>query len=517
MSSEKINIIWVDDEIDFLKPHILFLEKKGYSVFPINNGYDALEEIKKQSFNLVLLDENMPGLSGLETLQEIKKINSTIPVVMVTKNETEDIMEEAIGSHIADYLIKPVNPNQILLTLKKLLHGKNIVKEKTTINYQQEFRNIAFDISQARDYKDWVDLYNKLVKWEIELEQIDNTDLLNILQSQKTEANGQFFKFIQRNYADWFVEEEKPIMSHTAFNELISPELNGKKTVLLMIDNLRLDQWKIIEPLITPYYNVKKEDSYYSILPTATQYARNSFFAGMMPSDIEKKLPQYWKNDTDEGNKNDYEHELFRANLKQQGLANLNSSYYKIVNVRGEKRLLDDFHNIKNKDISIVVYNFIDILSHARTDNKIIKQMIRGDKTYRSITYNWFENSHLLQFIKLCSEEKLNLVITTDHGTIFVKDPSKVIGDKETSSNLRYKLGRNLQYDKKDVLVAEKPEEFHLPKINLSSKYIFAKEDLFLAYPNNFNHFVNYYKNTYQHGGISLEEMIIPLTILEPK
>ncbi len=517
MKNGPIKIIWIDDEIDLLKPHILFLEKKGYEIFPINNGYDALEEIQNQRFDLALLDENMPGLSGLETLQKIKKIQSSLPVVMVTKNETEDIMEEAIGAHITDYLIKPVNPNQILLTLKKLLHSKNIVKEKTTINYQQEFRNIAFEIAQANDYEDWIDLYKKLVQWEIELEKIDNSDLLNILQSQKTEANSQFFKFIKRNYTEWFSNDQKPILSHTAFDQLIKPFLNEKKTVLLMIDNLRYDQWKVIKPLITPYYNVEDEHIYYSILPSATQYARNSFFAGLMPSEIEKRHPQYWKNDTDEGNKNDFEYELFKAQLKAIGKSPLSTDYHKILNVRGEKKLVDDFHSIKNNDITVVVYNFIDILSHAKTDNKIIKQMIRGDKTYRSVTYNWFENSHLLQFIKMCAQEKLNLVITTDHGTIFVKNPSKVVGDRETSTNLRYKLGRNLQYDRKDVLAADHPEDFYLPKVNLSSKYIFAKEDLFLAYPNNYNHFVNYYKNTYQHGGISLEEIIIPLTLLVAK
>lgn len=517
MNNGQIKIIWIDDEIDLLKPHILFLEKKGYEIFPVNNGHDALEEIQNQTFDLVLLDENMPGLSGLETLQEIKKIQSNLPVVMITKNETEDIMEEAIGAHITDYLIKPVNPNQILLTLKRLLHSKHIVKEKTTINYQQEFRNIAFDITQARDYHDWIDLYKKLVQWEIELEKIDNPDLLNILQSQKTEANSQFFKFIKKKYTDWFLGNEKPVLSHTAFDQLIKPFLTGQNTVLLMIDNLRYDQWKVIKPLITPYYNIKDEYIYFSILPTATQYARNSFFAGMMPSQIEKRYPQYWKNDTDEGNKNDYEHELFREHLKHIGKSNLNTDYHKILNIRGEKKLVDHFHRIKENDITVVVYNFIDILSHAKTDNKIIKQMIRDDKTYRSVTYNWFENSHLLQFIKMCAQEKLNLVITTDHGTIFVKDPSKVVGDRETSTNLRYKLGRNLQYNQKDVLAADYPEEFYLPKVNISSKYIFAKEDLFLAYPNNYNHFVNYYKNTYQHGGVSLEEIIIPLTLLEAK
>ncbi len=517
MNDNAAKIIWVDDEIDLLKPHILFLEKKGYEVMPVRSGNDALEKINVQSFDLVLLDENMPGLSGLQTLQEIKKTHADLPVVMVTKSEAENIMDEAIGAHIADYLIKPINPNQILLSLKKLLHKKSIIQNHTTRHYQETFRTIALEITQAKSYKDWEVLYKKLVKWEIELEKIDNNELLTVLKSQKNEANGQFFKFIQRNYTQWFTSNEKPILSHTVFDQLVVPEIDQKKIVLLMIDNLRLDQWEMIKPLINRYYNIKKEHLFYSILPTATQYARNSFFAGMMPADIEKRHPNYWKNDTDEGNKNEYEAELLSAHLKRIGKGEISSLYYKILNVKGERRLIDDFHRIKMADFTAVVYNFIDVLSHAKTDNKVIKQMIRGDKTYRSVTYNWFENAHILTFIKQCAEEKLNLIITTDHGTILVKTPTKVIGDRNTSTNLRYKLGRKLSYPAKKVLAAEHPEEFYLPKVNISSRYIFAREDLFFAYPNNYNHFVNYYKNTYQHGGISLEEMIIPLASLTPK
>lgn len=517
MINEQI-ILWVDDEIELLKPHILFLEKKGYTVVPVNNGSDALEEIQNQPFDLVLLDENMPGLSGLETLQKIKEINMGLPVVMVTKNEAEHIMEEAIGSHIADYLIKPVNPNQILLTLKKLLHRNTIVKEKTTQGYQQEFRNITMDISNARDYEDWANTHKKLIKWELDLEKIDNDGLLNIFQSQKSDANSQFFKFIQKNYTQWFKDSDGPVMSHTAFNQLIRPRLSKNKgTVLLLIDNLRLDQWEIIKPLITPYYNIIGEDLYFSILPSATQYARNAFFAGLMPSEIEKKYPEYWKNDNDEGNKNDYERELLEDNLKRLGMSNIQFRYDKILNVRHEKKLIESFHKIKKMDLSVIVYNFIDILSHAKTDNNIINEMIRDDKTYRSLTYTWFQNSDILNFIKMAAEENMNLIITTDHGTIFVKEPTQVVGDKETSTNLRYKMGRHLQYDDKYVLAADKPEEFFLPKPNLTSKYIFAKENYFLAFPKNYNYFVNYYKDTLQHGGISLEEMIIPLTYLEAK
>lgn len=514
-----IKILWVDDEIDFLKPHLLFLEKKGYETYTSNNATDAIEMIDNDNYDAVLIDENMPGMSGLDALPKIKEIRPNLPLIMVTKSEEEHIMEDAIGKHIADYLIKPVNPNQILLSLKKILDSSKIISEKTVINYQQEFRTIAMDIMNARDFEDWQEVYKKLVHWELELENIEDKGLVDIIENQKKDANAAFFKFIEKNYEDWLHnQEDAPILSHNVFQQLVKPQVTpNEKVLLILVDNLRFDQWKTIEPLFHKYYNQEKENLYYSILPSATQYARNSFFAGMMPLEIEKKYPEFWLNDTDEGNKNMYEKELLGLQLKKLGLGDRNFNYFKILNSDFEKKIADDFNNYKNNDLNVIVYNFIDILSHAKTDNRIVSEIIRDDKTYRSITKHWFENSYLMDIVKKSAAEGIKIIVTTDHGTIYVKEPTKVIGDKESSTNLRYKLGRQLQYDPKDVFAIDQPEKFFLPKVNVTSKYIFAKENLFLTYPKNYNHFVNYYKDTYQHGGISLEEMIIPLVVLTPK
>lgn len=513
-----IKILWIDDEIELLKPHAMFLERKGYETQMINNAIDALEIIPHENFDAVLIDENMPGMGGLEALQKIKEIKPQLPIVMITKNEEEHIMEEAIGAHIADYLIKPVNPNQILLSLKKILDRNKIITEKAVGNYQQEFRNIAMDIMNARDYEDWKDIYKKLVFWELELENITDNQMSSILQNQKQEANIGFFKFIERNYYDWMQTDEKPVLSDQVFKEWVKPHLSiDKNTLLIMVDNLRYDQWKAIEPLFSEFYNIEKEQMYYSILPSATQYARNAFFAGMMPAEIEKRFPNEWKNDNEEGNKNQFEKEFLLDQMKRLGLSQLSLQYFKVLNTDFEKKILDDFHQYKNKNLTVIVYNFIDILSHAKTDNRIVSQLIRDDKTYRSITKNWFENSYLLQIVKKAQEEGMKVLLTTDHGTIFVRKPSQVVGDRETSTNIRYKMGRKLVYDEDDVFVIDKAEDFHLPRVNVSSKYIFAKEDIFLAFPKNYNHYVNYYKETYQHGGISMEEMIIPFVTLSPK
>lgn len=513
-----LKILWIDDEIELLKPHAMFLQKKGYDTQMINNATDALELIPTENFSAVLIDENMPGMGGLEALQKIKEIKPQLPIVMITKNEEEHIMEEAIGSHIADYLIKPVNPNQILLSLKKILDSTKIITEKAVVNYQQEFRSIAMDMMNARDYEDWRDIYKKLVYWELELENIQDSEMSKILEAQKQEANAAFFKFIEKNYYNWMHSEDKPILSHTVFKELAKPHLaKDKNTMIIMVDNLRYDQWKVIEPLFTTDFNVDKEQMYYSILPSATQYARNAFFSGLLPSEIEKRFPQQWLNDNDEGNKNQFEKEFLEDQMKRIGLSDLTTQYYKILNSDFEKKILDDFHQYKNKNLTVIVYNFIDILSHAKTDNRIVSQMIRDDKTYRSTTRNWFENSYLLQIVKKAAQEGMKILLTTDHGTIFVRKPSQVIGDRETSTNLRYKMGRKLQYDEDDVFAIEDASDFYLPKVNMTSKYIFAKEDIFLAYPKNYNHYVNYYKDTYQHGGVSMEEMIIPFITLTPK
>jgi len=512
-----IKVLWVDDEIDLLKPHILFLEGKNYNVTTAQSGSEALEEIKQSSFDIVFLDENMPGLSGLETLSEIKEGQPTLPVVMITKSEEEYIMEEAIGSKIADYLIKPVNPHQILLSLKKNLDHSRLVSQKTTSNYQQEFRKIAMDMSMINSADEWAELYQKLVYWELELEDIEDTGMFEILESQKNEANTQFSKFIEKNYESWFQGNyDAPVMSHTLFKDKIMPVVDEGKTLLIVVDNLRYDQWKAFEPMVNSSYKKTDEELFYSILPTATQYARNAIFSGLMPSEMEKLFPNYWLNDTDEGGKNQYEKEFLEAQLKRLG-KNLNWSYHKISSLRQGKKLSDNFKIHKNEDLKVIVYNFVDMLSHSKTEMEVIKELASTDRSYRSLTRSWFKNSPLLEIIQEAAQLGFKLIITTDHGTINVKNPSKVIGDKNTSLNLRYKTGRSLSYENKEVFAIKNPKDVLLPTINMSSSFIFAKEDLFFAYPNNYNHYVSYYRNTYQHGGISLEEMVIPFSILNPR
>ncbi len=513
----KIDILWIDDEIDLLTPHILFLEKKNYHVTTCTNGADAIDLVTEQNFDIVFLDENMPGLTGLETLAEIKQKQQNLPVVMITKSEEEYIMEEAIGSKIADYLIKPVNPMQILLSLKKNLDHSRLVSEKTTSNYQQEFRKIAMDLAMVNSYDEWVDLYKKLVHWELELENINDSGMLEILESQKQEANAQFFKFIKKNYGNWLTSNDKPTFSHTLFKDYVVPNLDKNQgTLLVVIDNLRYDQYRVIEPLINNFYKKETEHSYYSILPTATQYARNAIFSGLMPSEMEKRHPDLWKNDTDEGGMNLYENEFLTAQIKRLGL-DIQHEYYKITTLKKGKELADNYNGTKQNDLTVVVYNFVDMLSHSKTEMEVIKELAGDDKAYRSLTLSWFKNSPLFEIIQKAQQLGQKLIITTDHGTINCKRPTKVIGNKNISANLRYKTGRSLTFEEKDVFVAHNPKDLFLPTIAMNSSFIFAKEDLFFAYPNNYNHFVKYYKNTYQHGGISLEEVIIPCVVYHPK
>ncbi len=514
----KIKILWADDEIDMLKPHIIFLESKNYEVTTCKSGTEAIEQIDNQNFDIVFLDENMPGLTGIETLAEIKEKRADVPVVMITKSEEEYIMEEAIGSKIADYLIKPVNPNQILLSLKKNLDHSRLITEKTTSNYQQEFRKISMDMNDVNSFEGWAELYQRLIYWELELEAIEDSGMFEILESQKLEANNQFCKFIDKNYPEWFEEKsDAPVMSHTLFKEKIVPEISkSQPTLLVVVDNMRYDQWKSFESTVNNYYKKEQEVPFYSILPTATQYARNAIFSGLMPSEMERLFPKYWLNDTEDGGKNMFEAEFLESQLKRLGL-DIKYEYHKISSLKAGKKLVENFKTQKDNDLTVVVYNFVDMLSHSKTEMEVIKELASNDKSYRSLTQSWFKNSPLLEIIQQAQQLGFKLILTTDHGTINVKTPSKVIGDKNTSLNLRYKTGKSLTYDNKEVLAAKDPKKIHLPTINMSSSFIFAKGDSFFAYPNNYNYYVNYFRNTYQHGGVSMQEMIIPFVVLLPR
>lgn len=515
----KIKILWVDDEIDLLKPHILFLQEKEYEVFTSNNGDEGLDMIFDNHYDIIFLDENMPGISGLETLQRIRSKYPNLPVVMITKNDQEHTMEDAIGSNISDYLIKPVNPNQILLCLKKNLENKRIVSEKTTHAYQQEFRNIGMEISNRLSWSEWKDVYRKMVYWELELEKSHDDSMNEVLRLQKAEANSAFSKFYENNYINWLKGSsgDFPLMSHTILRNQLFPMLNQAKPVFfVLLDNLRYDQWKTIQPVIEEHYFVENDDMFYSILPTATQYSRNSIFSGLLPGEIEKKYPNLWLNEDDEGAKNQFEEELFTEQLKRFG-KDFKFNYTKILNLTSGKKYLDQLPNLMSNKLNILVYNFVDILSHAYTEMEVIKELADDEPAYRSLTLTWFKHSPLHEILRYVASHKIKLVITTDHGSVKVTNPVKILGDKNTNTNLRYKFGKALNYDKKQVFEVRNPQDIYLPRPNVSTSYVFCSSNDFFAYPNNYNYYVNHYRNSFQHGGISMEEVMIPYILLNPK
>ncbi|MFZ9686402.1 MAG: response regulator [Chitinophagaceae bacterium] len=507
-------VLWVDDEVEILEAHKLFLEMKGYQLITKTNGFDALEFLQKQKVDFILLDESMPGMSGLETLQRIKRLYPHLPVVLVTKNETESLMEEAIGAQITDYLIKPVNPNQVLLTLKKNLENKRLITETITTNYQQQFQSMFDALGEDPTFKNWIEVYQQLVYWELEMEKSDSPEMTEILLEQKKEANAAFFKFISRNYTSWInhPDTNTPILSHQFFQQKILPHISPEiPLVWILIDNFRLDQWKAIEPALSELFSIQEEDCYFSILPTTTHYCRNALFAGMLPKDIEKKFPSLWKKDDDEDGKNNSEPDYFQTQLQSLKRDDIKYSYHKVLSNSDAIKLSDNPGVLLSNDLSIVVYNFVDMLSHARTGMEMIKELAADEKAYRSLTKTWFTHSPLFQMLKKLSQKKCTVLISTDHGSLQVKSPLKVVADKQTTNNLRYKNGKNLDVDLREVISFKDPELGGLPKSNISSSFIFAGKQDYLCYPNHFNQFANLYKNSFQHGGVSMEEMIVPV------
>ncbi|MFB6258717.1 MAG: PglZ domain-containing protein [Flavobacteriales bacterium] len=518
---EQPRILWIDDEIDLLKPHVLFLQEKGHEVETVTNGKDAVDAVKDRFFDLILLDENMPGLSGMETLGEMREVQPNTPVVMITKSEEEQVMEDAIGSRVSDYLIKPVNPNQILLSIKKNLENKRLVSEKTTTEYQREFRDLGMRIDEGLSTEAWKELYRRLVYWDIELERSEDEGMLDVMRMQRSEANSMFSRKVAKEYVDWLhgKGEDLPLLSHRLLQQKVLPLLedaDDSPIFLVVIDNLRYDQWKALEPRLSEYFRVQEDDLYYSILPTATHFSRNALFAGMMPSEIERRHPELWKNEGEKGSKNQSEAELLDA-LLERLKPGTKASYHKILDLEAGRKLADRFQELMENDLNVIVHNFVDILSHARTDTEVIRELAEDEPAYRSLTLSWFDHSPLLDILRNISENGGRVVLTSDHGSIRVQDPVKVKGDRNTTTNLRYKQGKNLDYNPKEVFEIREPEKVFLPRLHMSSRYIFALEDHYFVYPNNYHYYVNYYKDTFQHGGISLEEVLVPVIDMKAK
>ncbi len=514
----QVKILWVDDEVGVLRSHILFLKEKGFETDTCPSGNDAIRMVQDKPYDIIFLDEYMPGLSGIETLRRIKAVRPSIPIVMITKSEEEDIMDAAIGSQIADYLIKPVKPQQILLTLKRILDIGDIVTRQTTSVFRGEFGSISDMISSAGTFEQWSEVYRKLVFWQGELIRSSDPGMRDVLRMQEADANRAFGKYIAKNYLGWISSDagNKPLLSPAVMAKRIFPLIKkGPSVFFIIIDNMRLDQWQAIASDIGPYLRTVSEELYMSILPTATQFSRNALFSGLMPAAIDELMPEYWINDNEDEGKNLHEESLLRKHIQRSGV-NCKWSYNKISSDGEGKNLNDKLSQLFSNDLNVLVYNSVDLLSHARTEIGVLRDMTGDEASWLSFTHSWFIHSPLFDLLKAVAVKGGRVVITTDHGFVKVQKPVRVVGDRQTSMNLRYKNGRNLDYNPKEVFEVTAPAKAGLPMTTITSKYIFACGNDFLVYPNNFNQIVSYYKDSFQHGGVSLNEMMLPLVSLEP-
>ena len=519
MQTPRFKIIWVDDEIELLRPHILFLQEHGYSVTPVTNAADAIAMLPGEAFDLMLLDEQMAGMDGLTALQEIKTLRPSLPVVMVTKSEEIALMEEAISARIDDFLTKPVNPSQVLLTCKKLLESRQITGQRFSRDYATEFSQISRRLLEPLEWHDWIDIYLRLTEWDIELDRHPELDFRQTLMDQRRECNAEFAKFIEREYPKWLFSENRPVLSVDLVHKFVVPHLQKQqRTVFLVIDNLRLDQWLTIEPLLYEFFDIEKE-YYYSILPTATPYSRNAIFAGLFPAEIEKQHPELWQSgDDNETSLNRYERQLLDLQLLREKIVlKPDLKYVKILDANEAHNTERQISSLADLPLMALVVNFVDILAHSRSDSQVLREIIPDEAAYRSLTRSWFVHSYLFRILKELAARGNTVVLTSDHGSLRGLRGAKVIGDRETSTNLRYKYGRNLKCDHKYAIYVKDPATYRLPQRSLNTNYIIAKEDYYFVYPTNYHHYLNYYRDSLQHGGVSLEEMILAVATLKPK
>jgi len=511
-------ILWADDEIDLLRPHVLFLESKGYEVVAVSNGDDALAAVAASRFDAVLLDEMMPGRGGLETLASIQDTHPTLPIIMITKSEEEHLMNEAIGQRIRDYLTKPVNPSQIFLALKRIFEEQGIQRTTLTRDYLTSLTELSGMINGARSADEWLKIGSRLASWELNLDRVADAGLLETHLDQRREANDLFGRFIEANYGKWVQSGDRPLMSPDLLRHAVFPGLKrGERTAFILIDCMRLDLWRAIRPLIEPYFDVE-EQLYYSILPTATPYARNAIFAGLFPRDIRAHHPSYWEEDSaSEGSLNRFERELLEANLARHGVPITSWKYQRVFTPEESTQLRRQAATFASLEFVALVFNFLDIMAHGRSDSDILRELAPDETAFRNLLVTWFSHSTLFEFLRTMADTGTRVVITTDHGAVLVGRSSIVTAGKDASTNLRYKHGSNLKVDPRQAIHIKRPGDFMLPDDRPTKNYLFAKENFFFVYPNNFHHYERQFKQTFQHGGVSLEEMVLPVSILTPR
>jgi len=520
MEANKRKILWADDEIELLRSHHLFLGEKGYEVTPVSNGKDAIALIEQEPFDIVLLDEMMPGLDGLATLEQIKALDPNIPVIMITKNEEEHLMDEAIGRRIDDYLTKPVNPSQIFMACKKILEARQIRQSQAGQTYVAKVNQIRVQLSGEATWQTWIDVHRQLCEWDIEIGRLEDQGLQQMIQDQKKECRQEFTRFVERNYATWVgSEEDSPPLSVDVVPEFVVPYLEqGQQVFFIVIDCLRLDHWMVMEPLLAEFFNIRRS-YHYSILPTATPYARNAIFSGLFPSEIAKKYGDIWQEtEDDESSLNRFEHRFIDDQIRDMGLELRSGSHYvKVLDPNEGQNLIRKVNSLGKTPLVSVVYNFLDMLVHGRSHSALIKEIAPDEKAFRSLVQSWFVHSTLFETLKKVARTNAVAVLTTDHGAVRGSRAAVVHGDRETSANLRYKLGKNLRCDAKEALLVRDPLSYGLPRSGLGANFLFAKEDFYFVYPTNFNEYQRQYRDSFQHGGISLEEMILPVAIMEPR
>ena len=521
--SMKGTILWIDDEIEQLKAPILFLEQRGMTVLSSTNGADALDMLGEHVVDVVFLDEQMPGMDGLTTLEKIKQLQPQLPVVMITKSEEESIMEDAIGRFISDYLIKPVNPAQLVITLKRLLQVDEIQSEKTTQRYLQQFQQLGLKMDEASTWHDWSSLYQELVQWEFDLEGGESASK-EILEEQYASANAGFSRFVEQAYVNWIAssnnqgDNERPMLSHEVLRSSLFPllkEREGQPVCFVLIDCMRLDQWRVFEKTLRKWFTIDTQ-LVGSILPTATPFSRNAIFSGYTPAQLQRAFPNEWDLSKGEQSLNQHEELFLKAALERNDF-DVSVRYHKVLSSADGKKLVQSIPTMKDVDLTAVVYNFVDTLVHSRSDSDVLKELAPDARAFRNLTETWFEHSALLDLFKGCAEEGIPVVVTTDHGSIRAMRDTKVFADRESADSLRYKYGKNLNIEQEShALKITKPELFGLPGGLHTSSYLIAKEDYYFIYPTQYHKFQNKYRDTFQHGGISLEEMVLPLAICRP-